>query len=457
MQREPGTDRRQFVKAAAGLATAGALAGCSEQLTGSNSSGPTEAIQTLARGYRENDIDLVTQVIHPESPMSGSISTSTVESATITVTDANVARQSADGAYVTATVTSESGSGESNTATYTFELRKYNGEWKVWQIEQGRNVPTTTSTRTTSLTTYPDGDPRRTIQTFARANRQDDAELARSVIHPDSSLRENVRQNVESNDIDVLEMEVASESETDAVVYARLRIIYEDGSSDPRTTWVTFELRTHDGAWKITTLTEGREQPTETETTTTSNRETYFHDGFEEDLSAWQVVDDRWTRTDAVAYRDTYSALMSASSNVTRIATAALPETRQLGRFAYAWQESDASWGGGIRLLNERGEVEIGFATNNPQWVVDDANGLSQVHQGVGYETWVTTSVEFDWQESAALVRFVHPESGESVTQSRPLKRGRNVASIEVRGFTGERGWQNDSCHMVWDEVVAEI
>jgi hypothetical protein len=52
-------------------------------------------------------------------------------------------------------------------------------------------------------------------------------------------------------------------------------------------------------------------------------------------------------------------------------------------------------------------------------------------------------------------VRFEDTESGASYTGTHPLKRGENVQRIQVRGFTSERGWETDECHMLWDDILA--
>jgi hypothetical protein len=105
--------------------------------------------------------------------------------------------------------------------------------------------------------------------------------------------------------------------------------------------------------------------------------------------------------------------------------------------------------------LNDAGDVEIGTTSDNPQWIVDDGEGVTQVHPGTEYKRWVRVSLRFDWTSETVEVEFEDTESGTSYAETHALKQGENVKRIQIRGFTSERGWKTGECHMLWDEVLA--
>ncbi|GGL42918.1 hypothetical protein GCM10009037_28010 [Halarchaeum grantii] len=180
----------------------------------------------------------------------------------------------------------------------------------------------------------------------------------------------------------------------------------------------------------------------------------YFRDGFEDGTDAWTAVEDGWGRSDEYAHEGNYAASIDADGTTEVIARATLAEPRQPSEFEYAWRETAGSYGGGVRLVNESGDVELAFATDNPQWVVGDANSTTQVAEGVGYETWVRTAASFDWRAGDAEVTFQDASSEASYSGRHSLASVENIAAIELYAYTSENNWMNTSCEMWWDDIV---
>lgn len=322
------------------------------------------------------------------------------------------------------------------------------------------------------------GDERQQpVRTFAEGFSNDDIDTIRSSLHSESPLRESLsEQQISGTSIDIVSIETSSSEEDRATVQAQLEFSGASGAPEGQV-WYTFDVRRDGEGWGIWQLQRGRRtptpestrtwtessDPTETEQNTeTDDDETtptpgdaVFYDGFEDDLGQWNVVESAWRRTSTSSVSGANSAGIDARGGVGTIATADLGSGRRIGEFSYYWSESSASWGGGIRLLNDAGDVEIGTTSDNPQWVVDDAEGITQVDSGTEYQRWVRVSLRFDWSDGTVEVGFEDTESGESYTGTHPLKRGENVRTIQLRGFTSERGWETDECHMLWDDILA--
>lgn len=321
------------------------------------------------------------------------------------------------------------------------------------------------------------GDERhQPVRTFAEGFRNDDVDTIRSSLHSESPLRESLsEQQVSGTSIDIVTIETSSSEGDRATVHAQLEFSGSSGTPDGQV-WYTFDVRRDGDTWGIWQLQRGRRTPTPTrtrtetesptesedtdteddpETETETPGDTVFYDGFEDDLSQWNVVESAWRRTSTSAVSGANSVGIDARGGVGTIATADFDSARRIGEFRYYWYESSASWGGGIRLLNDAGDVEIGTTSDNPQWVVDDGEGIAQVDSGTEYQRWIRVSLRFDWSDGTADVRFEDTESGASYTGTHPLKRGENIQRIQVRGFTSERGWETDECHMLWDDILA--
>lgn len=121
-------NRRSYLGVAA-TATA-ALAGCSGVL----SSGPDEVVEQFYQAVDDGDREAANDFIHSESPV-GELTEEDMarfEDMDITVESTEVVEESDDTAQVEAELTMES-DGESSTETITYELRKEDGDWKLYE------------------------------------------------------------------------------------------------------------------------------------------------------------------------------------------------------------------------------------------------------------------------------------------------------------------------------------
>lgn len=186
-----------------------------------------------------------------------------------------------------------------------------------------------------------------------------------------------------------------------------------------------------------------------------------FHAGFEQGMSLWSIEQSNWSLSSEYAYAGEYSAGIEMSPPDTggflRTFASATPLIleggSQIEEFSFYWLELEQSFGGGIRLLNSNNDVEIGVATDNPNWMIDAANGPRDVYGGDGYGRWIRSDISIDWADGTAEVGFEDTQSNETYSGQHLLKHGTDIETIQIRGFTSNQGWQTESCHMYWDEI----
>jgi len=118
------------------------MAGCSGILGGGGgggSSGPKGAIKDYADAVNDNDADAYNDLAHPDGSMSaGSVTDAQLEGLSVSINSMEVVEESSDRAVVRVEAESTlSGDGEemSSTSTTRFELRKHEGEWKIYSSE----------------------------------------------------------------------------------------------------------------------------------------------------------------------------------------------------------------------------------------------------------------------------------------------------------------------------------
>jgi len=145
--------RRKLLHATAAALTA-ALAGCSDDSTTQSTATaggtetpartetPTQSSSTPAvvtpiaelwTAYSNGNADGVVAAFHPNAPNPPEASTLTLQG-TVTVDETTVRSRSTEGATVGATLTRTTASGV-ETQDQTYELRPYEGEWRIWAIE----------------------------------------------------------------------------------------------------------------------------------------------------------------------------------------------------------------------------------------------------------------------------------------------------------------------------------
>ncbi|WP_049970572.1 hypothetical protein [Haladaptatus cibarius] len=185
-----------------------------------------------------------------------------------------------------------------------------------------------------------------------------------------------------------------------------------------------------------------------------------WYDDFEDGLGSEWTVDATHliTKTNRV-YEGEQSVGIEISDAIPVLAQcqpSPIAGGQQIAGFRFYWQEGQSSYGGGLRLKNSQGESEVGFATDNPQWIVHDANGTTQLKgDDSAYGNWVETRFVFNWEAGTFSVRVEDFGTGTVRQHSGPLKHGSDVETISLENYS--TGWGTDSnCWMWYDSFAVE-
>jgi hypothetical protein len=189
--------------------------------------------------------------------------------------------------------------------------------------------------------------------------------------------------------------------------------------------------------------------------------------GFERELTVWTVENDAFGRTREHALRGSYSGGIETGTETRTVATAApgvVASGARLESANVAWLELPESEGGGLLLRNAAGDPEVFVGANDPDWVVaggSNPDSLERVGDGPVGERWVEADLAFDWGAGTAAVTVTDTETDRSASATVDLGAGRNVATVALTGFTGQRfeaddGFVADACAMYWDDIQLE-
>lgn len=223
----------------------------------------------------------------------------------------------------------------------------------------------------------------------------------------------------------------------------------QDGfvSSEPNRTWSTAS------DWDNNVSSQNVRHPSDT----------VLYDGPQDGFEDGQV-DDTWTVTNSYltaaqdrVYAGDYSAYTSNSSSGTYIARfqpSALSGGDQIEDFFFYYQETSNQSGGGMRLLNSNGDVELGVATDNPQFFADGASGPTEIDGGSGYDDWVKVTVTPDWSAGTFDVEFYNIDDDYTRTGTFDLKQGVDVETVQFDDYNAG-AWQGGSNMDMWIDNVA--
>lgn len=178
------------------------------------------------------------------------------------------------------------------------------------------------------------------------------------------------------------------------------------------------------------------------------------HDDFEDnDLSEWTTNVSASTVTDRVANGQHSMYTDTGNSGAPIMERTFWSGGKQINSYSYLFQETINSTGAGIRFKNSNGNYELGVATDNPQWEVDDGNGVTQVNAANGYDRWIRFTVIFDWANSQYDIHFRDYSAGTVENQTgRSLKNGTDVETIELWDYSGG-SWGGTSIVQWWDDL----
>lgn len=141
----------------------------------------------------------------------------------------------------------------------------------------------------------------------------------------------------------------------------------------------------------------------------------------------------------------------------------------QARSISHFYKESSSSYGGALSVRNSNGELIAGVATNNPEWHCwsperersnPDSHGWGvKLDSGYGYDRWVKTDIELDWQKDEITYTFTDQKNGSSASTTVPLPSDvrHDVAAIYLHTYSYGLGENdsiaNGSVSQWWDQL----
>jgi len=179
-------------------------------------------------------------------------------------------------------------------------------------------------------------------------------------------------------------------------------------------------------------------------------RDGYYAESFrsEEDLDNWSYTSSSFQRTTKFSE---HSAGAFGGSSTPRVLAndTVYSDGRKPDVITYRYRETFSSNGGGVRFVNSQGEYEFGIATDNPQYDISDANGVTNVGSG-SYDRWTEVVVEPDWQNNT----FSYNINNGEATGTGDMKQGLDIEKISLEKFGGT-SWRSDTdIHMRFNDIV---
>jgi chitodextrinase/type 1 fimbria pilin len=178
-----------------------------------------------------------------------------------------------------------------------------------------------------------------------------------------------------------------------------------------------------------------------------------YSESFEYGLRTWSVNDGGFRQRGASIDGSVSGGNFEDSSSKIQASDTVYPDGHQPRTFSYYYRETRDSNGGGVRVTNSDGDIEVGFATDNPQWDVYDADGSTQIYNGDGYGQWVYVEITFDWENDEYVLYVEDQSTGTTQTHTGDLREGVDVERVEVANYAGDWGG-GSSFHMNVDNVT---
>ena len=141
----------------------------------------------------------------------------------------------------------------------------------------------------------------------------------------------------------------------------------------------------------------------------------------------------------ADVYAGSYSLLAETNSSTNNQYAAATVDSSgvQPSQTTHFFKDIDSSesYGCSVRFLNSNGNVECSFMSNNVQWEVQDASGITEISSGV--EAWTSVTANYDWGAGTFTADFQQERNGDlSASHSGDLRHGVDVSVIRVSNYS---------------------
>jgi hypothetical protein len=171
----------------------------------------------------------------------------------------------------------------------------------------------------------------------------------------------------------------------------------------------------------------------------------YFTEDFENGTTGQFSNDgglDTFEASTADAYAGSYSLFVENNTGTGNYYAAATVDSSgvQPSQSTHLFHDasSSESYGGAVRFLNSNGNVECSFMSDNFEWAVQDANGITGLSSG--NSNWTSVTTDYDWSAGTFTTDFQQERNGStSASHTGDLRHGVDISTIRLSNYTSGR------------------
>jgi Tfp pilus assembly protein PilV len=209
------------------------------------------------------------------------------------------------------------------------------------------------------------------------------------------------------------------------------------------------------------------ETPSQAEDSTTESFEDGKPESYEENADFLNIADRGAEDTAQSLYADHYCGTQCHPDPLATYTPDILNGSPEVERLEFYWRETSDSYGGGVSLHSADTTV-AGVAANNPEWMIFDPDRSGperwrvEIYEGDGYERWVRTEFNFDWENMEVTYTFEDQESDSMASRTVDIPDVDGIDEVQFRSYSEinardeNPGIRNGSIDHWWDEIVIE-
>jgi len=217
---------------------------------------PAEVARRFYRRVADGDSERAQDLLHPDSSATiRALAEQAPSIETLRIDEVAVVEREDTRAVVELSFTF-SQDGETQSSAIGIVLRPAEGQWRVFRrVDPSTVEPRETETATpeeteTATPADVDGDPAEVVRRFYAALGEGDVTAVRSLVHPDSPLRELSDDQIEQASEAEVEVTVRGQEESTGRALVQVELaVSREGSTQTNT--VRLELRPADGRWRV--------------------------------------------------------------------------------------------------------------------------------------------------------------------------------------------------------------
>ena len=168
-------------------------------------------------------------------------------------------------------------------------------------------------------------------------------------------------------------------------------------------------------------------------------------------IDDWEILDNNFSIYDNPSFKETTVFGIETNSANKDIAKYTIPCNKfQPSNFSFYWYETSSSTGGGLRLFDDEGNLIVGFASDNDQWDLQDADGWHRTKDtDNNYEVWTCVNLKFDWENGTYNYEIKRLSDDYKVEGTKNLNSTNPIKEIYISEYH-DYNWGGDGRMYMW-------